>query len=210
VVDDTISTWANVDLRSVADVLVTSLTKFFTGRGDVMAGAAVVHPDSPLAAVLRPALDAEYEDCIWSANAILAESYSRDFAERVQRTNATTVQVVDWLRAQPEVAEVYYPSVRDRALYDTFRKPGGGYGGLFSILLRDAPRTTPAFYDRLELCKGPNLGTTFTLCCPFTLLAHYNELDWAESCGVSRYLLRFSIGQENADELIARIGRALR
>jgi cystathionine gamma-synthase len=40
------------------------------------------------------------------------------------------------------------------------------------------------------------------------LLAHYGELDWAEQCGVSRYLLRFSIGQEDASELIARLDRA--
>lgn len=209
VVDDTIATWANVDLRTVADVSVTSLTKFFTGRGDVMAGSAIIQPASPLAAELRAALDAEYEDCLWGANAILAEEHSRDFAERLQRTNRTTAQIVDWLRNQPGVAEVYYPSVRDRDLFDAFRKPGGGYGGLFSVLLRDASRTAPVFYDHLEMCKGPNLGTTFTLCCPFTLLAHYKELDWAEQCGVSRHLLRFSIGQENPEDLIARIGRAM-
>ncbi len=209
VVDDTIATWANVNLRNVADVTVTSLTKFFTGRGDVMAGSAIVQPASPFAAEVRAALDAEYEDCLWGANAILAEQHSRDFAERVARTNRTTAQIVDWLRKQPEVADVYYPSIRDRDLFDAFRKRGGGYGGLFSVLLKDAARAAPIFYDRLEVCKGPNLGTTFTLCCPFTLLAHYKELDWAESCGVSRHLLRFSIGQEDADELIARIERAL-
>lgn len=209
IVDDTIATWANVDLRDVADVTVTSLTKFFTGRGNVMAGSAIIQPASPFAAELRAALDAEYEDCLWGANAILAEQQSRDFADRMARTNRITEQVVDWLRHRPEVAEVNYPSVRERALFDAFRKKGGGHGGLFSVLLRDAAKTAPALYDRLELCKGPNLGTTFSLCCPFTLLAHYKELDWAESCGVSRNLLRFSIGQEDAADLIARLDRAL-
>ena len=47
VVDDTLGTYVNVDLRPYADVLVTSLTKYFTGAGDVLAGAAIVNPQSP-------------------------------------------------------------------------------------------------------------------------------------------------------------------
>jgi cystathionine gamma-synthase len=94
-------------------------------------------------------------------------------------------------------------------MYDRFRRPDGGYGGLFSIVLKDAARVTEAFYDALEITKGPNLGTSFSLCCPFTLIAHYNELEWAESAGASRYLIRISVGLEPADELIARIERAL-
>ena len=27
--------------------------------------------------------------------------------------------------------------------------------------------------------KGPSLGTNFTLACPYTILGHYLELDWA-------------------------------
>ena len=65
------------------------------------------------------------------------------------------------------------------------------------------------FFDALQISKGPNLGTYFSLCCPFTLLAHYQELDWAESCGVSRHLIRMSVGLEDPDDLIDRIQRAL-
>jgi cystathionine gamma-synthase len=61
----------------------------------------------------------------------------------------------------------------------------------------------------LRFSKGPNLGTYFSLCCPFTLLAHFDELDWAEHCGVSRYLLRFSVGLEPATDLIDRVREAL-
>ena len=68
---------------------------------------------------------------------------------------------------------------------------------------------TPAVYDALEVCKGPNLGTNFTLCCPYTILAHYRELDFAEQCGVSRYLLRVSVGLEEAEWLKSRFREAL-
>ncbi|HEY5621884.1 MAG TPA: PLP-dependent transferase, partial [Pontiella sp.] len=80
---------------------------------------------------------------------------------------------------------------------------------LFSFDLKDAARYTEAFYDALEITKGPNLGTSFSLCCPFTLIAHYHELDWAEAAGASRYLIRISVGLEPADDLIARIQSAI-
>ncbi|HMP77687.1 MAG TPA: PLP-dependent transferase [Kiritimatiellia bacterium] len=209
IIDDTISTWTNVDLRPVADVVVTSLTKWFTGRGDVMAGSAVLNPQSPFAREFRAAIEAEYEDCTWGESILLAEALSRDADERVRRASATALEVAEWLRAQPGVEAVYYPRFQHRDLYDRYRRPDGGYGGLFSFVLKDPARTSARFYDALELCKGPNLGTTFSLCCPFTLLAHYGELDWAESCGVSRWLLRLSIGQEPAKILIDRLSRAL-
>jgi cystathionine beta-lyase/cystathionine gamma-synthase len=64
--------------------------------------------------------------------------------------------------------------------------------------------------DERELQQlGPNLGTCFSLCCPFRLLAHFQELEWAEGCGVSRHLLRFSVGLESAQNLIDRMERAL-
>ena len=62
IVDETLGTYVNVDLRPLADVLITSLTKYFTGAGDVLAGAAVLNPASPWFEALREALAGEYED----------------------------------------------------------------------------------------------------------------------------------------------------
>jgi len=210
IVDDTISSWANVDLMPVADATVTSLTKYFAGRGDLMSGAAVLNPKSPLYPELRGALKAEFEDCTWGESILLMNEYAGDFLPRVKKINQTAELVCDWLKNRPEVKTVYYPKYQTPEIYNAFKRPDGGYSGLFSLLLHDAARTSPVFYNNLEFCKGPNLGTTFSLCCPFTLLAHFDELDWAEQCGVSRYLLRFSIGLEEPDELIARLERALK
>jgi cystathionine gamma-synthase len=80
---------------------------------------------------------------------------------------------------------------------------------LITFLPKNAAVNSPFVYDRLPFCKGPSLGTVFTLACPFTLLAHYTELDWAESCGVSRYLIRVSVGLEDPEELWRRLDRAL-
>jgi len=208
VVDETLGTYVNVDLGGVADVMVTSLTKYFTGGGDVLAGAAIVNPRSPWFERLRDAVDREYEDVLWGGDALLLARYSEDFQDRVQQVNRTAEQLVDYCRSHPAVAEVYYPKYSTPENFAAVQRAGAGCGGLFSLLLRDPERNTASFFDSLRFSKGPNLGTYFSLCCPFTLLAHFDELDWAERCGVSRYLLRFSVGLESATDLIDRVREA--
>jgi cystathionine gamma-synthase len=64
-------------------------------------------------------------------------------------------------------------------------------------------------FDALQVCKGPSFGTPFTLACPYTLLAHYTELEWAEACGVPPELIRVSCGVEETAGLLARFAKAL-
>jgi len=47
------------------------------------------------------------------------------------------------------------------------------------------------------------------LACPYTQLAHYDELDWAADCGVPAHLLRVSVGLEDPNELWQRFAMAL-
>jgi cystathionine gamma-synthase len=59
------------------------------------------------------------------------------------------------------------------------------------------------------VCKGPSLGTNFTLASPFTLLAHYHELEWAAQYGVLPTMLRISIGLEDPEILWQRFSEVL-
>lgn len=79
-----------------------------------------------------------------------------------------------------------------------------------AFLPKNPATASPRVFDALRVCKGPSLGTVFTLACPFTLLAHYTELDWAETCGVPRHLIRLSVGLEEPEELWSRIDAALK
>ena len=63
-------------------------------------------------------------------------------------------------------------------------------------------------YDALELNKGPSLGTEFTLVCPYVLLAHYDELAWADELGAPRDLLRVSVGTEDWETIASAFDRA--
>jgi cystathionine gamma-synthase len=87
-------------------------------------------------------------------------------------------------------------------------RKNGGYGGLLSIVL-SSPKKAPKVYDSLKLSKGPSFGTPFTLVCPYTLLAHYHELDWTEDCGVPANLLRISVGLEPVETVIQAFADAL-
>ena len=142
------------------------------------------------------------------------------FNSRLARVNSTTQIVIDFLSQQRAIKAIYSPLTQN-AIWGHQHysptsdasslpisthpalspQPHAGFGGLFSIVLQHPAETSAVFYDNLKVSKGPSLGNNFTLCCPYTLLAHYTEIDWAQSVGIDKYLLRFSVGLEDPQEL---------
>ncbi len=209
VIDDTLAACINHDVLPYADVVVTSLTKYFSGYGDVLAGSVTLNPASRHAERLRNSLAANFEELLVDVDVEVLEKNSRDVRTRVESINDNANQLANWLSQQPQVDKVYHPGL-DPHRFDWMNEHSANHnGGLLSIVLKNPAVTTPKVFDHLEVCKGPNLGTNFTLCCPYTILAHYTELDLVESCGVSRWLLRVSVGTEPIDALKARFARAL-
>lgn len=245
IVDDTIGNFANVDLlhsKGVrADILCSSLTKIFNGRGDVLAGSLVINshthdltnelnvPSSKerilrmaslralKASRLRSILATLDLPSLYIADAVTLEVNSRDFPLRSSSINNTALALARWLSSHPSVASLYYGECdmytsvlrlpTDSTGYGSTHVPG--YGCLMSIVLKSG-LDEKSFFDALEVSKGPSLGTNFTLSCPYTLLAHYTELDWAERNGVDRRLIRVSVGLENFEDLKERFERALK
>lgn len=209
VVDDVVATPVNVDLGRHADLIATSLTKFIVGTGDVMGGALVCNPRSPLYGELKSIVTAQHEDLLWGEDAVVLEAQAHGFPGRMRQHNQSGLLLAERLRRHPAVERVWYPKWEFSEAYEAVRRPEGGWGALITFLPKNAEARSPAIYDRLAFCKGPSLGTVFTLACPFTLLAHYTELEWAESCGVSRYLIRISVGLEDPEDLWRRLDVAL-
>jgi cystathionine gamma-synthase len=176
----------------------------------VLAGSLALNRERPYYERLKMLLAEEFEDIFYGEDAIVLEANSRDVTQRMPKINDNAARLVEILAEQPQVADVFYPARIDRVNYERHLRPGGGFGGLFSVVLRDAAAKTERFFDALRIPKGPNLGTSFTLGCPFTLLAHYRELDFAESCGISRHLIRVSVGLEDSAWQIERFAEALR
>jgi cystathionine gamma-synthase len=202
VVDETIGTFANVNVLPYSDIVVSSLTKIFSGDANVMGGAAIFNPNGRYYAALKGWARTEYEDTYWPEDVMFLERNSRDFVSRIDRINANAEAICDILRESPLVKTIFYPKYNEsRANYEACKLPNGGYGGLISVVLR-RPEQAVAFYDAIETAKGPSLGTNFTLTSPYVLLAHYQELDWAESFGVERDLIRISVGLEETEHIV--------
>jgi cystathionine gamma-synthase len=208
IVDDTVATNVNVDAFLIADAVTTSLTKSFSGVGDVLAGCVILNGESPYHDDFAAFLRRHQDNDLWRGDAVALELNSRDYAERVKVAGRNGVALYELLAEHPAIGKVFH-SITDRSgIYDHLLREDGGHGCLLSFVLKD-PSRAPAVFDAMEFCKGPSLGTNFTLACPYTLLAHYDELDWAESCGVDRTLIRVSCGLEPVEIILDRMSRAL-
>lgn len=158
-------------------------------------------------------MSSTYEDIFFGEDAIFLERNSRDFVSRIKAIDANTEAVCDFLRSHPIVKDVFYPKYTTRENYDTCRIKTsgheGGFGGLFSVTFT-SQLASEAFFDALPCMKGPSLGTNFTLACPYTILAHYTELDWAAQWGVDKGLVRVSIGMEEKGKLLRWFAMAIK
>ncbi|KAI8381077.1 pyridoxal phosphate-dependent transferase [Radiomyces spectabilis] len=209
VVDETIGNFCNVAALEWADMVVSSLTKVFSGDSNVMGGSMVLNPNRKHYHSIKSAIEADFEDLIWCEDAIFMERNSRTFKARSNIINENAEALCDFLVNHPKVQSVYYPKFVSRENYDAVKNVnGGGYGGLFSVVLQHE-NAASQFYDNLHCAKGPSLGTNFTLASPYTILAHYTELDWAAQFGVPRHLVRVSVGLEERDRLLKMFKDAL-
>jgi len=198
VVDETIGNFLNIHVLPYADIVVSSLTKIFSGDSNVMGGSMILNPQSRFYRKLKDYLAHTYTDNHFEEDSIFLERNSRDFVSRIQRINHNAELIAEVLLAHPEkIKQVNYPKYSPtRHFYDACRLPEGGYGGLLSATFHSL-EDAESFYDALDTAKGPSLGTNFTLSSPFVLLAHYGELHWAAEYGCEVNLVRFSVGLED-------------
>lgn len=210
IIDDSVAGPLNVDALKFADIVTSSLTKWVSGGGDVMAGMATLRAESPNASFFREILttDSTENSPLYISDAEMLLSNLKDYPARNKLVNANGEQLAAFLTSHPAVEQVWHPSLTHTENYQSVMRKDGGFGGLLSFVLKNQKKTAKV-YDSLRLSKGPSFGTAFTLVCPYTMLAHYHELDWTEDCGVSRNLLRVSTGQESFDTIKAAFEEAL-
>ena len=184
----------------------------------------VLNPQGRHYPALKAHMAAHFEDSYYDEDAIYMERNSRDFRRRIAAIDANTLAVCEFLHARsraassppprPAIKEVFYPKWVTPEHYEHCRvrlpsgEPAGGYGGLFSLTFA-SPAASRAFFDALPCHKGPSLGTNFTLACPYTILAHYAELEWAAGYGVEEGLVRVSVGLEDRTALLKGFETAL-
>jgi cystathionine gamma-synthase len=209
VVDETIGTFGNINVLPAADIVVSSLTKIFSGDSNVMGGSIILNTNGRYYKQIKSAMGDVFEDTYWPEDVVFMERNSRDFLNRVDRISTNAEAICATLRKHRSVKDIFYPKYNpSKHHYDEYRLANRGYGGLLSIVFHSRQQAE-VFYDSMEIAKGPSLGTNFTLCSPYVLLAHYQELPWAAQFGVPADLVRISVGLEDTDVLRSTFDRAL-
>ena len=200
VVDDTICSVANIQVDRFADMVSTSLTKWISGKGDVMAGQVTLVPGSPMYSDLRQFFD---EDCVdgsrlYSSDARVLARNIGSFPRRMRESNAGGEMLAEFLMAHPAVDEVWYPKFTTPEFYDADQAQGRWLWRL-GFLGAEKPQKIsqilrcPENFQRAESGYGVQSGLSLHL------LAHYDELEWAEGCGLDRNLIRISVGSEDPE-----------
>ena len=144
VVDDTLAACINQNVLPFADVVVTSLTKYFSGYGDVLAGCVSLNPNSRHATFLENALKSDFEELLIDADVEVLERNSRDVRERVTIINHNADILAARLQQHPLVDRVFHPSLT--AAQDG-RDRNAGSGGLLSIVLKRPQFSTPVVFE---------------------------------------------------------------
>lgn len=98
VVDESVGNFINVNVLPSADIVVSSLTKIFSGDSNVMGGSAVFNPHGRYYRLLKDMLSKKYEDDYWVEDAVFLERNSRDFVSRIERINTSTEAVTEMLK----------------------------------------------------------------------------------------------------------------
>ena len=178
----------------------------------------VLNPQGRYYRALKDHLSSAYEDMYYGEDALCMKRNSRDLEQRVGAIDANAEAVCDLLRSHSHggraIKQVFYPKWTSRENYEQCRKrgpdgvPTGGFGGLLSITFH-SDVASRAFFDSLPINKGPSLGTNFSLACPYTVIAHFYELERAAKYGVEEGLVRISVGMEEREDLLGRLKVAI-
>ncbi|KAF8834552.1 PLP-dependent transferase, partial [Paxillus ammoniavirescens] len=211
IIDETVGSFANVNVLPFADIVITSLSKFMCGLANVGGGSLVLNPNGRHYATLKDRMTYMYEDVYFYGDAIVMERNSRDFLRRMDIINDNAEAICDFLHARTiaggalsesaVIKQVLYPKYTAPISYSRFQRPNGGYGGVFSLSFVSVA-VAKAFYDALSCAKGPSFGYEFTLAIPYTILGHHDELDWAKEHGLDESLMRISAGVEEKGALL--------
>lgn len=192
-----------------ADVVIHSTTKYINGHSDVV-GGALVSRTSEL-----------HEQLGWWANCIGAtgapfDSFLtlrgvRTLQVRIRQHEQSAGLLAGVLDEQANVRAVYYPGLESHPGHEIARRQQQGFGGMVSFEIDGGEAAVRAFVDSLEFFSlAESLGGVESLVChpPSMTHAPLTEAALAQA-GISKSLIRLSVGLESTEDLVADVLRAL-
>lgn len=209
VCDNTFATPVNQNpIRHGADLVVHSATKYLGGHSDVMCGLVCGRRDlvqrifafrEITGASLHP--DAAY----------MVIRGMKTLELRVERQNATALRIARWLKEQPKIGRVFYPGLEDDPGHAVAVRQMRGFGGMLAFELRAGSDGVARMLEAMELRHlAASLGSVSTLVGPPAVTSHV-ELTAAQrqDLGISENLVRYSVGIENAEDLLDDLEQGL-
>jgi cystathionine beta-lyase/cystathionine gamma-synthase len=208
-VDSTFATPINYrPLEHGADVVIHSATKYLNGHDDVIAGA-VAGSESVIEEVRK--LMRVWGQAIDPMAAWLVERGMKTLAVRVERHNRSALAVAEWCSKQGQFAAVHYPGLPGHRDHENAKRILNGFGGMLGVELKGGARAAERFLRALTIAThAPSLGGVETLVSEPRLSSHAMlSSEERARAGIPDGFLRFSIGLEDADDIIADFAQAL-
>ena len=208
-VDSTFATPCNLrPLEFGIDLVTHSVTKYLAGHNDLLGGVVVGSAD--MVAKLR-----EAQGVLGGVpdphNAYLLLRGIKTLAIRVAKQNENGIKVARFLESHRKIRRVYYPGLTSHPDHDLAVQQMAGFGGVVSFEPEADLEKASAFIDAMRIPYiGPSLGGVESIIEQPALMSHFT-LDKKErlAIGIKDELVRYALGIEDAEDLIADLGQAL-
>jgi len=209
VTDNTFATPINQNpLALGVDLVIHSATKFLGGHADALGGVVTGAPELVARAYhYREITGASLDPMA----AYLILRGMKTLGLRIARQNESALRIARWLEGRPEVIRVDYPGLESHADHDVAARQMRGYGGVLSFMLDGGFEAVRRVLPRLRLAhRAANLGAVETVAGPPATTSHVEcSPEEREAMGIPEGLIRYSVGIEDAGDLIADLEQAL-
>lgn len=210
VVDNTFcSPYLQRPLDLGADIVLHSITKFINGHADVVGGVIVAktEADHKLLYGVMTTLGANMDP----HQAFLVSRGLKTLAIRMEKAQANAQKIAEYLEQHPAVAWVRFPGLKSHPQYDLAQRQQSGPGAMISFGLKGGLEAGRKVMDNVKLAVlAVSLGGVETLIQHPASMTHAKVSAEAKLlAGITDDLVRYSVGIEDVDDLIADLDQAL-
>jgi cystathionine beta-lyase/cystathionine gamma-synthase len=209
VVDNTFASPYNQrPLELGAHAVVHSSTKYLNGHSDVIGGIVLTSEEDVTASLrfLQKAAGA----VPGPFDAWLVLRGLKTLHVRMERHNANGQRVAEFLAARLGPERVYYPGLPTHPQHELAARQMHGFTGMVSVDVGSLEQATRLVQATRLFSLAESLGGVESLVGHPAIMTHASvPKEMRERMGVTDGLVRFSVGIEDADDLIADLEQAL-
>ena len=191
-----------------ADIVVHSATKYLNGHGDVVAGFSVSRKE--VADKIRMVGLKDITGAVLCPQeAFLILRGLKTLKIRMDAICANALKIVEFLQQAPQVSKVFFPGLPEHPNYETAKKELKQFGGMIAFEMRSFEESKKVL-NNVKLCVlAVSLGDCETLIQhPASMTHSMCTKEEIEAAGFSDRLIRFSVGLEDPDDIIADLKQA--